>query len=131
MAGTLVLAGDLRVGRLLRDVLEAEGHQVLVVDAGESALLQLRATLHPIVALLLDLPLTMALPALLTAAHAERQLLAPHAYIVATANLDRLRTTIPQELADLDVAILSAPLDLEKLLAEVRRLAERFPERWR
>jgi DNA-binding NtrC family response regulator len=133
MADVLLLADDQMVGRMLRDFVEDEGHQVIAVEEGEHALIQLRATLHPVVAILFDVPLGPTLAELLTTLHAERQELAPHAYIavITTSRSLNLAEDIPPVMRDLEVAVFATPFDVYKLLAEVQRLTERFPEQWR
>ncbi|HEU5441147.1 MAG TPA: hypothetical protein VFU88_17810 [Ktedonobacterales bacterium] len=133
MAEVLLLTDDQMVGTMLREMLDQEGHRVVAVEEGEHALIQLRATLHPVVAILFDVPLGPTLAELLTTLHAERQELAPHAYIavITTSRSLNLAEDIPPVMRDLDVSLLIPPYDLNRLLAEVQRLTERFPERWR
>jgi DNA-binding NtrC family response regulator len=131
MAEVLLLTDDQMVGTMLRETLDQEGHRVVAVEEGEHALIQLRATLHPVVAILIDRTPNPTLAELLTTIHTERQELAPHAYIAVTSSLHSQLDAIPQVLADLDVSLLIPPYDLDRLLAEVSRLAARFPERWR
>lgn len=133
MAEVLLLADDPPTASMLRALLDMEGHQVIAVEESEHALIQLRATLHPVVALLWDVPLGLSLTELLTTLHAERQELAQHAYIaaIATSRSLNLVEEIPQVMSDLDVWVFSMPFDANALLATVQRLAGRFPEQWR
>lgn len=123
MRQVLVVDDDAGIRTMLRFTLEEEGYAVYEADDGEGALDVLRAAHEPMV-VLLDLQMPhLSGEGLLASVARELDLAPRHAYVLMSANADRISATCLSLMSALAVPIVSKPFDLDLLLGMVDRAA--------
>lgn len=127
MAWVLIVDDDAPIRESLEFALHNAGYAIVEVGNGEDALDVLRATPYHAVVLLDLLMPGMSGRAVIEALEHDSQLAQRHAWIVMSADHKALRR-IPQQLrADLGLAFLEKPFELDDMLAAVAQQATRFP----
>lgn len=127
MAKVLVVDDDQEIRETLRLVLEDDGHEVIEAESGQSALIHLRTTPHPLVVLLDMLMPGMNGAAVLREIARSPELAARHRYILTTADNTAVQKTTESLLRTLSVVIVAKPFDVDVLLAAVAGAAQQLP----
>ncbi|MFI5272309.1 MAG: response regulator [Ktedonobacterales bacterium] len=123
---TLVVDDDADLRLSLRFLLESEGYSVDEARDGGEALAYLRDHTEPIVVLLDLMMPRVDGTAMLQAVAADPQLAQRNAYVIVTANRERLPLEMSPLLARLRVPIVTKPYDLDKMLGVIARSAGRL-----
>ena len=124
--GVLVVEDDEPTREVLTELLQEAGYTVFTAPDGQPALERLRT--HPEgLVVLFDLWMPgVDGYALLQAIAAEAPLTSQHAYILMTATAKTLPLKVVDLLKHLNVTTLPKPFDIDDVLAEVKRAANRL-----
>jgi CheY-like chemotaxis protein len=115
---------DLRTS--LRYLLEMEGYEVEEARDGLEALDRLRTSEQALVVLLdLMMPRLNGME-VLNAVAADERLAERHAYLIVTANRDKIQPPFSGLLRRLDVPVVMKPYDVDEILAVVAKITRRL-----
>lgn len=126
-ATVLIVEDNEDIRDAIRELLEEEAYNVLEASDGLAGLALLRASREALVVLVDYLMPRMDGFAMLRAVAQDAQLLARHAFIVLTANDDRLADGFERLLNDLHTPIMGKPFELQELIDAVAAACRALP----
>ncbi len=120
----LIVDDDAAIRETLARLVEEVGYDVLTAQDGIMALMVLRTSARPLVALLDVMMPGMSGVNVLNRVAADDRLARRHAFILMTANLEALSPALVRQLKALSVPVIAKPFDLDTLLELIERAAE-------